>query len=58
MMPKVLFEMPKMGTFNLHASFFLITEEQLRSIMQLLMVKKNRSNYFFINEKIDEGNIY
>jgi hypothetical protein len=47
MMPKVLFEMPKMGTFNLHASFFLITEEQPRSIMQLLMVKKKPEQLLF-----------
>lgn len=58
MMPKVLFEMPKMGTFNLHAS--LLPDYRGAAPINYAVIngeKKTGATTFFINEKIDEGNI-
>lgn len=58
MMPKVLFEMPKMGTFNLHAS--LLPDYRGAAPINYAIIngeKKSGATTFFINEKIDEGNI-
>lgn len=58
MMPKVLFEMPKMGTFNLHAS--LLPDYRGAAPINYAVIngeKKSGATTFFINEKIDEGNI-
>lgn len=58
MMPKVLFEMPKMGTFNLHAS--LLPDYRGAAPINYAVIngeEKTGVTTFFINEKIDEGNI-
>ncbi|KMQ61297.1 methionyl-tRNA formyltransferase [Chryseobacterium sp. FH2] len=58
MMPKVLFEMPKMGTFNLHAS--LLPDYRGAAPINFAVIngeEKSGATTFFINEKIDEGNI-
>ena len=58
MMPKVLFEMPDLGTFNLHAS--LLPDYRGAAPINYAIIngeKKTGATTFFINEKIDEGNI-
>ncbi|MCQ9636044.1 methionyl-tRNA formyltransferase [Chryseobacterium sp. WG23] len=58
MMPKVLFEMPAMGTFNLHAS--LLPDYRGAAPINYAVIngeEKTGATTFFINEKIDEGNI-
>lgn len=58
MMPKVLFEMPKIGTFNLHAS--LLPDYRGAAPINYAIIngeEKSGATTFFINEKIDEGNI-
>lgn len=58
MMPRVLFEMPKMGTFNLHAS--LLPDYRGAAPINYAVIngeEKTGATTFFINEKIDEGNI-
>lgn len=58
MMPKILFEMPKLGTFNLHAS--LLPNYRGAAPINFAIIngeKKTGATTFFINEKIDEGNI-
>lgn len=58
MMPKVLFEMPKIGTFNLHAS--LLPDYRGAAPINYAVIngeEKTGVTTFFINEKIDEGNI-
>ncbi|QDP84669.1 methionyl-tRNA formyltransferase [Chryseobacterium sp. SNU WT5] len=58
MMPKVLFEMPELGTFNLHAS--LLPDYRGAAPINYAVIngeKKTGATTFFINEKIDEGNI-
>lgn len=58
MMPKVLFEMPKLGTFNLHAS--LLPDYRGAAPINYAIINgetKTGATTFFINEKIDEGNI-
>lgn len=58
MMPKVLFEMPKLGTFNLHAS--LLPDYRGAAPINYAIINgepKTGATTFFINEKIDEGNV-
>ena len=58
MMPKILFEMPKLGTFNLHAS--LLPDYRGAAPINYAVIngeEKTGAKTFFINEKIDEGNI-
>ncbi len=58
MMPKILFEMPDLGTFNLHAS--LLPDYRGAAPINYAVIngeKKTGATTFFINEKIDEGNI-
>lgn len=58
MMPKVLFEMPQFGTFNLHAS--LLPDYRGAAPINFAIIngeKETGVTTFFINEKIDEGNI-
>ena len=58
MMPKLLFEMPQLGTFNLHAS--LLPDYRGAAPINFAVIngeKKTGATTFFINEKIDEGNI-
>lgn len=58
MMPKVLFSMPRMGTFNLHAS--LLPDYRGAAPINYAVINGERKSgvtTFFINEKIDEGNI-
>lgn len=58
MMPKVLFEMPRLGTFNLHAS--LLPDYRGAAPINYAIINgetKTGATTFFINEKIDEGNI-
>ncbi|SFI14571.1 methionyl-tRNA formyltransferase [Halpernia frigidisoli] len=58
MMPKILFEMPKLGTFNLHAS--LLPDYRGAAPINFAIINgetKTGATTFFINEKIDEGNI-
>ncbi|WP_027376738.1 methionyl-tRNA formyltransferase [Kaistella palustris] len=58
MMPKVLFEMPPLGTFNLHAS--LLPDYRGAAPINYAIIngeKTTGATTFFINEKIDEGNI-
>lgn len=58
MMPKILFEMPRLGTFNLHAS--LLPDYRGAAPINFAIIngeKKTGATTFFINEKIDEGNI-
>ena len=58
MMPKVLFSMPTMGTFNLHASL-LPDYRGAAPINYAIINGENQTGAttFFINEKIDEGHI-
>ena len=58
MLPKVIWEIPKKGTINLHASLL----PQLRGAAPIHWaiiegLKKTGVTTFFINEKIDFGNI-
>ena len=58
MMPKVLFSMPRLGTFNLHAS--LLPDYRGATPINYAVINgetKSGVTTFFINEKIDEGNI-
>jgi len=58
MMPQVLFEMPKLGTFNLHAS--LLPDYRGAAPINFAIIngeQKTGVTTFFINNKIDEGNI-
>ncbi len=58
MMPKILFGIPKMGTFNLHAS--LLPDYRGAAPINYAVIngeEKTGATTFFINEKIDEGNI-
>lgn len=58
MMPKILFEMPKIGTFNLHAS--LLPDYRGAAPINFAIMngeKETGATTFFINEKIDEGHI-
>lgn len=58
MMPKILFEMPRLGTFNLHAS--LLPDYRGAAPISYAVINgeiKTGATTFFINEKIDEGNI-
>lgn len=58
MMPKVLFEIPPLGTFNLHGS--LLPDYRGAAPINYAVIngeKKTGTTTFFINEKIDEGNI-
>jgi methionyl-tRNA formyltransferase len=58
MMPKVLFSMPRLGTFNLHAS--LLPDYRGAAPINYAIINgetKSGVTTFFINEKIDEGNI-
>ena len=58
MMPRILFEMPKLGTFNLHAS--LLPDYRGAAPINYAVIngeEKTGATTFFINEKIDEGNI-
>ncbi|MBP0612603.1 methionyl-tRNA formyltransferase [Chryseobacterium sp. cx-311] len=58
MMPKVLFELPKLGTFNLHAS--LLPDYRGAAPINYAIINgeiKTGITTFFINEKIDEGHI-
>lgn len=58
MMPKVLFSMPRMGTFNLHGS--LLPDYRGAAPINFAVIngeKQTGVTTFFINEKIDEGNI-
>lgn len=58
MMPQVLFEMPKQGTFNLHAS--LLPDYRGAAPINFAIIngeQKTGVTTFFINNKIDEGNI-
>ncbi len=58
MMPKILFEIPKFGTFNLHAS--LLPDYRGAAPINFAIINgetKTGVTTFFINEKIDEGNI-
>lgn len=58
MMPKVLFEIPPMGTFNLHGS--LLPDYRGAAPINYAIIngeKESGVTTFFINEKIDEGHI-
>ncbi|ADQ81793.1 methionyl-tRNA formyltransferase [Riemerella anatipestifer] len=58
MMPKVLFEIPRLGTFNLHAS--LLPDYRGAAPINFAIINGETTTgvtTFFINEKIDEGNI-
>ncbi len=58
MMPKILFEMPPLGTFNLHAS--LLPDYRGAAPINYAIINgetKTGATTFFINEKIDEGNV-
>ncbi len=58
MMPKVLFGLPKLGTFNLHAS--LLPDYRGAAPINYAIINgetKTGITTFFINEKIDEGQI-
>ncbi len=58
MMPRILFEMPSFGTFNLHAS--LLPDYRGAAPINYAVIngeKKTGATTFFINDKIDEGNI-
>ncbi len=58
MIPKMLYEMPKIGTFNLHAS--LLPDYRGAAPINFAIINgetKTGATTFFINEKIDEGNI-
>ncbi|QIY84952.1 methionyl-tRNA formyltransferase [Chryseobacterium sp. NEB161] len=58
MMPQVLFSLPRLGTFNLHGS--LLPDYRGAAPINYAVIngeKKSGVTTFFINEKIDEGNI-
>ncbi len=58
MMPKMLFEIPKLGTFNLHAS--LLPDYRGAAPINYAIINgetRTGATTFFINEKIDEGHI-
>lgn len=58
MMPQMLFSIPTMGTFNLHAS--LLPDYRGAAPINFAVINgeaKTGATTFFINEKIDEGNI-
>lgn len=58
MMPKILWEMPKLGTFNLHAS--LLPDYRGAAPINYAIINGETETgvtTFFINEKIDEGNL-
>lgn len=58
MMPQVLFSIPRLGTFNLHAS--LLPDYRGAAPINFAIINgesKTGVTTFFINEKIDEGNI-
>ena len=58
MMPQVLFSMPRLGTFNLHAS--LLPDYRGAAPINYAIIngeKVSGVTSFFINEKIDEGHI-
>jgi len=58
MMPEVLFSIPRLGTFNIHAS--LLPDYRGAAPINFAIIngeKKTGVTSFFINEKIDEGNI-
>ena len=58
MMPKILFQIPPKGTFNLHAS--LLPQYRGAAPINFAIIndeKETGATTFFINEKIDEGNI-
>lgn len=58
MMPKVLFELPRLGTFNLHAS--LLPDYRGAAPINYAIINGEThtgATTFFINEKIDEGHI-
>jgi len=58
MMPKVLFSIPELGTFNIHAS--LLPDYRGAAPINFAIIngeKKTGITSFFINEKIDQGNI-
>lgn len=58
MMPQVLFSIPRMGTFNLHGS--LLPDYRGAAPINYAVINgetKSGVTTFFINEKIDEGNI-
>ncbi|MDQ8747212.1 methionyl-tRNA formyltransferase [Elizabethkingia miricola] len=58
MMPKVLFSMPRLGTFNLHGS--LLPDYRGAAPINYAVIngeEKTGVTSFFINEKIDEGHI-
>ena len=58
MMPEVLFKMPPLGTFNLHAS--LLPDYRGAAPINYAVIngeEKTGVTTFFINEKIDEGHI-
>ncbi len=58
MMPKMLFEIPELGCFNLHAS--LLPDYRGAAPINYAIIhgeQKTGVTTFFINEKIDEGNI-
>ncbi len=58
MMPEVLFSIPRLGTFNLHGS--LLPDYRGAAPINYAVINgetKSGVTTFFINEKIDEGNI-
>jgi len=58
MMPKVLFGIPPLGTFNIHAS--LLPDYRGAAPINFAIIngeKESGVTSFFINEKIDEGHI-
>lgn len=58
MMPKILYQIPSMGTFNLHAS--LLPEYRGAAPINYAIINGETQTgvtTFFINEKIDEGEI-
>lgn len=58
MMPQVLFSQPPMGTFNLHGS--LLPDYRGAAPINYALIRGEETTgvtTFFINEKIDEGNI-
>lgn len=58
MMPEVLFSIPELGTFNLHAS--LLPDYRGAAPINYAIINGETitgATTFFINEKIDEGNI-
>ncbi|WKS95725.1 methionyl-tRNA formyltransferase [Riemerella columbina] len=58
MMPKILFQMPRLGTFNLHAS--LLPDYRGAAPINFAIINGETTTgvtTFYINEKIDEGNL-